>query len=58
MSNFYPTQEQEKLCVSCWYARERDDICGIYCTEGFVEDGKCEMFKEYEWGECGGGSDE
>ena len=45
---FYPTQEDVKLCVFCYYARMRTDICGIYCTKGFVVDGKCERFREYK----------
>ena len=36
-----------KLCIDCYYARMRTDICGIYCTGGFVVDGKCERFKPY-----------
>lgn len=43
-----------KLCVSCHYARMRDDVCGIYCTGGFVEsNGKCKHYKdcEEEWEE-------
>ena len=48
MSNFYPTIEESRhLCISCFYAREREDICGIYCTTGFVKNGECEMFKEW-----------
>ena len=45
-----------ELCVSCHYARMRDDVCGIYCTGGFVENnGKCKHYKdcEEEWGETG-----
>ena len=38
-----------ELCVFCHYARMRDDICGIYCTGGFVEsDGKCRHYKDCE----------
>ena len=38
-----------KLCVHCYYARMRTDICGIYCTGGFVKpDGTCEKFRFYE----------
>ena len=38
-----------ELCVSCHFARMRDDICGIYCTGGFVEsDGKCRHYKDCE----------
>lgn len=45
-----------KLCVSCHYARMRDDVCGIYCTGGFVEsNGKCKHYKDCEeaWEETG-----
>ena len=45
-----------ELCVSCHYARMRDDVCGIYCTGGFVEsNGKCRHYKdcEEEWEETG-----
>lgn len=45
---FYPERNDVELCVSCYYARMRTDICGIYCTRGFVEDGKCERFQEYK----------
>ena len=35
-------------CVHCDYARMRTDICGIYCTGGFVKlDGTCDRFKPY-----------
>lgn len=47
-----------ELCVSCHYARMRDDVCGIYCTGGFVEsNGKCRHYKdcEEEQEETGGG---
>ena len=38
-----------ELCVSCHFARMRDDICGIYSTGGFVEsDGKCRHYKDCE----------
>lgn len=38
-----------ELCVSCHYARMRDDVCGIYCTGGFVENnGKCKHYKDCE----------
>lgn len=38
-----------KLCVLCHYARMREDICGIYCTGGFVEqDGTCRHFVPVE----------
>ncbi len=45
-----------ELCVSCHYARMRDDVCGIYCTGGFVEsNGKCKHYKDCEeaWEETG-----
>lgn len=45
-----------ELCVSCHYARMRDDVCGIYCTGGFVEsNGKCKHYKNCEeaWEETG-----
>lgn len=45
-----------ELCVSCHYARMRDDVCGIYCTGGFVEsNGKCRHYKDCEadWEETG-----
>ena len=36
-------------CVFCYYARMRTDICGIYCTGGFVsENGECEHFEDYD----------
>lgn len=39
----------DKLCVLCHYARMREDICGIYCTGGFVEkDGTCRHFAPVE----------
>lgn len=38
---------QEKICAWCFYARMRDDICGIYCTGGLEnEDGTCEHFRD------------
>lgn len=45
---FYPNKKDVELCVFCYYARMRTDICGIYCTKGFVVDGKCERFREYQ----------
>ena len=43
---YYPPTS--KLCVHCYYARMRTDICGIYCTRGFVKhDGTCDQFKLY-----------
>lgn len=33
------------VCPWCWYARDREDICGVYCTGGFTnEDGTCARF--------------
>lgn len=38
----------ERLCVWCEYARDREDIAGVYCTGGFCNlDGTCEHFREY-----------
>lgn len=35
----------EKICPWCWYARMKTDICGIYCTGGFVNpEGNCDHF--------------
>lgn len=32
-------------CTTCWYARMREDICGTYCTGGFlVRDEKCKHY--------------
>lgn len=47
---YYPPYEaSHSLCVKCHYARMRTDICGIYCTGGFVkEDGTCDRFKPYK----------
>lgn len=46
---FYPTDDQATLCVSCWFARMRTDICGIYCTGGFVKpDGTCDKYADYD----------
>ena len=47
-SKYYPPYVSSKMCVSCYYARMRTDICGIYCTGGFVKaDGTCDKFKYY-----------
>lgn len=41
--------EERKPCVWCWYARDREDIAGVYCTKGFEnKDGTCERFLDYE----------
>ena len=49
IDKYYPTTKEETdLCVNCWYARMRTDICGIYCTKGFVKDGKCERFEDFD----------
>ena len=40
--------EEKRLCVWCEYARDREDIAGVYCTGGFCNpDGTCGHFKEY-----------
>lgn len=42
------TGGKENPCISCYYARMRRDICGIYCTGGFVKaDGKCDHWEDY-----------
>lgn len=46
---------KENICVFCWYARMRDDICGIYCVGSAMKnkDGTCDKFKEYKSeGDC------
>lgn len=49
----------DKLCVLCHYARMREDICGIYCTGGFIEqDGTCRHFVPVEEEEQEGEKDE
>lgn len=47
---YYPPLDvMRSLCVHCCFARMRTDICGIYCTGGFVkEDGTCDRFKAYK----------
>lgn len=43
------TIQTETLCAFCYYARMRTDICGIYCTGGFLaKDGKCDHFEDYD----------
>ena len=40
--------KDEKICAWCWYARDRKDICGVYCTKGFENpDGTCDHFLDY-----------
>jgi len=41
---------KEDICVYCYYARMREDICGIYCVGGCMKesDGTCKKFKEYK----------
>lgn len=35
-------------CVSCRYAKMRRDICGIYCTGGFLaKDGECDHYENW-----------
>lgn len=39
---------KDNPCVTCYYARMRRDICGIYCTGGFEkEDGKCDHYDNW-----------
>lgn len=41
--------KQANPCVSCYYARMKKDVCGIYCTGGFAtKDGKCDRWKFYK----------
>lgn len=41
-------REGTAVCPWCWFARDREDICGVYCTEGFTnEDGRCDRFLDY-----------
>lgn len=48
---FYADLNAEKICCLCAYAKMRRDICGIYCTTGRVENGRCSFFKEWRKGE-------
>lgn len=42
-------KKRKAVCPWCWFARDREDICGVYCTGGFTnEDGTCEHFLDYE----------
>ena len=39
--------EMKKICAWCYYARMREDVCGIYCTGGFENaDGTCDRFRD------------
>lgn len=40
----------DNICVSCYYARMRKDICGIYCVGSFFKnpDGSCGRFLSHE----------
>ena len=42
--------EQANICVYCYYARMRKDICGIYCVGQFWKkpDGTCVHYKYYK----------
>lgn len=52
MAKYYPPSGGP--CVACHFARMRTDICGIYCTGGFVKpDGTCDKFKPYKGGTYG-----
>ena len=36
------------VCALCYYARQREDICGTYCTGGLTnEGGECDSFLDY-----------
>lgn len=40
--------KKKKPCVWCFFARDRTDVAGVYCTEGFSNaDGTCKYFKDY-----------
>lgn len=36
-------------CLSCYYARMRTDVCGIYCAGHFwkEEDGTCKHYEKW-----------
>lgn len=37
------------VCPWCWYARDREDICGVYCVADYEnKDGNCTHFLDYE----------
>lgn len=41
--------EGKNICAWCYFARMREDICGIYCTGGFKNpDGSCNRFLSWE----------
>lgn len=42
--------EMSNVCLDCYYAREREDICGIYCVGAYFkqEDGTCEHWRHYK----------
>lgn len=38
----------DKPCVWCWYARDRKDIAGVYCTGGVENrNGQCDKYTDY-----------
>lgn len=41
--------KKSDICVFCYYARPRKDICGIYCAGSYWKhpDGTCDHFKDY-----------
>lgn len=40
--------KRDAMCAWCVYARDREDICGTYCTGGFDnKDGTCDRYKGY-----------
>lgn len=47
-----PKQKVINPCVSCYYARMRKDICGIYCAGEYWkrEDGSCKHYKTWKAG--------
>lgn len=41
--------ESKPVCPWCWYARDREDICGVYCVADYEnKDGNCTHFLDYE----------
>ena len=46
-----------RLCLKCYYARDRRDIAGVYCTGKWLcKDGKCEHYKYWRNAEQKGGA--
>ena len=42
--------KKSDICVFCYYARMKKDICGIYCAGAFWKkpDGTCDHFEDYK----------